>query len=228
MVFRFPRPLLLGAALAVTIAACRRTGASPPAATGPVASGAVAAPAAVPAAPAPSDAPKLDERAMITPGLRQMDEGFSRPTRSALKSVAYEALEALLPAAAGWTQSDLRGEQLAMPVSYSRAEARYHGAAGEIAVEIMDTAMNDLLLAPLSMFSAAGYSERSDAGFTRAARIGGQPGAEEWNSRTQRAEVTAIVHDRFVVRGVGQHVKDIAAVRALVEMVDVGRLAALR
>jgi hypothetical protein len=67
-----------------------------------------------------------------------------------------------------------------------------------------------------------------DDGFKRAVRIGGHPGAEEWNMKTGRAEVTAVAGNRFVVHATGYHVDDLAPVRRVVESVELARLSALR
>jgi hypothetical protein len=85
-----------------------------------------------------------------------------------------------------------------------------------------------MLLAPFSMYLAAGYSERSDEGFKRSAKIGGFPGIEDWNSSSRRGEVTAVVNNRFVVQATGHDVEDLAAVRQIVDAIDLSKLAALK
>ena len=150
----------------------------------------------------------------------------SAPT--GVRVIDFDTLKPLLPPFAGWTQTDTKGEQLSAPVSHSRAETRYRRNDERIELEIVDTATSPLLLAPFAMFVAPGYSERSEDGFKRAVRIGGHPGAEEWNVKTGRGEVTAIVANRFLVRAMGSHVGDLTSVRALVESVDFARLTALR
>jgi hypothetical protein len=59
-------------------------------------------------------------------------------------------------------------------------------------------------------------------------KIGGQPGMEDWNSRTGRGEVTAVVGNRFIVKGTGHQVNSLDPVRSIVEAVDLGRLATLK
>ena len=161
-------------------------------------------------------------------GLQQMAQGFQQMAQGQGKSVDFEALKALLPQVNGWTQSDARGEQSTMPVALSRAEARYRQGESVVELEITDTALNQLLLAPMSMFLASGYSERSDDGFKRAAKVGGHPGMEDWNVGSKRGEITVVVANRFIVQGTGRDVADLAAVRQVVESVDLGRLAALK
>jgi hypothetical protein len=141
--------------------------------------------------------------------------------------VDFEQLQALLPTLEGWMPADARGEQLPMPVMYSRAETIYHKDDSRIELEITDTALHQLLLAPMSMFLASGFSERSSEGFKRSVQIGGQPGLEEWHSGSQRGEVTAVVSNRFIVTARGRDVTDLEAVRKAVEAVDFAKLTTL-
>jgi X-X-X-Leu-X-X-Gly heptad repeat protein len=161
-------------------------------------------------------------------GLAQMAQGFQQMAQGAVKTVDYEQLKALLPDVAGWTKSDVKGQQMSMPVATSHAEARYHKDDSHIDLEITDTALSQLLLAPLSMFLASGYSERSDDGFKRATKVGGQPGMEEWNVSSKRGEITAVVANRYIVKATGHDVDGIDPVRKVVEAVDVSKLAALK
>ena len=169
-----------------------------------------------------------DSSAQMAQGLQQMAEGFQQMAQGAAKPVDFEQLKSALPEINGWTMSDARGEQVNMPVAISRAEARYSKDQSRVELEIVDTALSQLLLAPMSMFLASGYSERSDDGFKRAAKIAGQPGMEDWNSRTRRGEVTAVVANRFIVKATGHQVDNIEAVRGAVEAVDLAKLASLK
>ena len=169
-----------------------------------------------------------DSSNQMAQGLQQMAQGFQQMAQGSAKSVDYEQLKTLLPEVEGWTRSDVKGEQLTMPVSYSRAEARYQKDDGRIELEIVDTALSQMLLAPMAMFMQMGYSERSDDGFKRAAKIGGAPGMEEWNINSKHGEVTALVGNRFVVSGKGNDIASLDPVRKVVESVNFSKLAALK
>ena len=166
--------------------------------------------------------------AQMAAGLQQMAQGFQQMAQGAAKPVDFEQLKGALPEVSGWTMSDARGEQVNMPVAISRAEARYTKDNSRVELEIVDTALSQLLLAPMSMFLGSGYSERSDDGFKRAAKVGGQPGFEEWNTNDKRGEVTAVVANRFIVKGTGHQVDNLETVKTVVEAVDLGKLAALK
>jgi hypothetical protein len=161
-------------------------------------------------------------------GLQQMTRGLQQMAQGTAKPVDYEQLKELLPEVNGWTMSDARGEQVNMPVAISRVEAQYNRDNSRVELEIVDTALSQLLLAPMSMFLASGYSERSDDGFKRAAKVGGQPGIEDWNARSKRAEVIAVVANRFIVKATGHGVNALDPVRDIVEAVDLSRLASLK
>jgi hypothetical protein len=164
----------------------------------------------------------------MTQGLQQMAQGFQQMAQGSATPVDFEQLLALLPTIDGWTQADPRGEQLTMPVKYSKAEAIYRRDDSRIEVVITDSALSQMLLAPMTMFMASGFSERSSEGFKRSARIDGQPAFEEWNSGSNRGEVTVVVANRFIVTAQGSDVAELAPVRAAVEAVDLGKLAGLK
>ena len=94
--------------------------------------------------------------------------------------------------------------------------------------EINDTALNQLILAPLSMFLAAGYQERSDDGYKKSVTLSGYPGYEEWQKNDKHAELTVLVDKRFMVKADGSRVDSPDVVRAFVEAVDLKRLAAVK
>lgn len=148
--------------------------------------------------------------------------------QSSVKAADFESLKTLLPDVDGWTKSDVRGEEVTEPVSYSRAQARYRRKESHIEFEITDTGLSQLLLAPLSVFLASGYAERSDDGFKRAVKIAGQPGMEDWNAKSSRGEVVVVVVSRFVVKAVGHDVEGIDPVRKVVEAVSFSSLGSIK
>jgi len=161
-------------------------------------------------------------------GLEQMARGLQQMTQGSATAVPFEALVALLPEIPGWTRTEPRGETVSRPVTYSRAEARYSMGESRLQLVITDTALSPILIAPVKMFLAAGYAERSLDGFKRAATIGVHPATEDWNARSKRGEVTALVGDRFLVKASGDDVPSLDVVRKAVEAVDLGKLAALK
>ena len=161
-------------------------------------------------------------------GLEQMARGIQQMAQGSATAVPFEALVALLPEISGWSRTEPRGETVSRPVTYSRAEARYSMGEGRLRLEITDTAFSPVLIAPVKMFLAPGYAERSADGFKRAATIGGHPATEDWNARSKHGEVTVLVGERFLVKASGDDVPSVDVVRKAVEAVDLGKLAALK
>jgi hypothetical protein len=164
----------------------------------------------------------------VAQGLAQMAQGLQQMAQGTGKPVDYELLKAALPDVAGWERSNTKGEQVSMGISVSKAETRYRKDDSQVDLEITDTAMSQLALAPFTMFLTTGYSERSDDGFKRAAKVGGQPGYEEWNKDSKHGEVTVVVNNRFIVNAKGRDVADLEPVRKVVLAVDLAKLGALK
>src|SRR5262245_73365 len=113
-------------------------------------------------------------------GLQQLAQGLQQMSKNTAKPVDFEELKALLPDISGWTKSDVHGEQqTAMGMSQSNAKAKYTKGDSTIQIEITDSTMNQLILAPMAMFLATGYEEKSDDGYKKATQVGGYPGFEE-------------------------------------------------
>lgn len=180
-------------------------------------------PAATPAPTAVAQAVSASAPKSPAPSTENVQPG----SRSAT-AVAFEELMALLPEAEGWTRSTPRGEQITMGIDMSRAHSDYEKGESSIDLEITDSSFNQLFLAPLSTYLGAGYSERSNEGYRRAAPVGGHPAFETWNSDSRRAEVIVVVANRFVVQATGHNVDNVEPVRALAQAVDFSRLAALK
>jgi len=166
--------------------------------------------------------------AQVAQGLAQMAQGLQQMAQGTGKPVDYELLKAALPDVAGWERSNTKGEQVSMGISVSKAETRYRKDDSQVDLEITDTAMSPLALAPFTMFLTTGYEERSDDGFKRAAKVGGQPGYEEWNKDSKHGEVTVVVNNRFIVNAKGRDVADLEPVRKVVLAVDLAKLGALK
>lgn len=161
-------------------------------------------------------------------GLEQVTRDLVDMARTVTAVVDHEALSNLMPEVDGWNRSGVRAEQTSVPMKVSRAEARYNRGDGTIELEIIDAALSPMLLAPMSMFLSAGFSERSGEDFRQSTRIGEHPALEEWNDRSKRGEVTVVVGNRFIVQATGHDVEELASVRGVIDAVDLARLSALK
>jgi len=166
----------------------------------------------------------------VAEGLQQMAKGLQQMGQgTAAKPVDFEALIALIPEMSGWTRSKPRGEQqTAMGMSTSKAEARYEKGESSIDLDITDSSLNQIFLAPFMMFMASGYSERSSDGYTKSAPVNGHPGFEKWENEPKRGEITIVVGNRFLVQANGRDVENLDQVRQLVQAIDLAKLASLK
>ena len=164
----------------------------------------------------------------IAQGLSQFAKGLGQMAQSSAPAVDYERLKELIPEISGWTRSNVRGEQVTIPFKMSKAQARYEKGDSSITLEITDSSFNQLILAPLSMFMAMGFEEKSDDGYTKATKISGLPGFEKWQHAGKDGEVTAIVANRFIVNADGNNVENIDVIRKIVQTVDLNKLAGMK
>lgn len=158
-------------------------------------------------------------------GLAQMAQAA---TDGKVTVVQFEDLQKALPELAGWTRATPTGSTVTMPFAMSQAEADYVNGDQRMEASIVDTALNQALFMPFSMFLASGYSERTSEGFRRSVTIKGEPGFEEWNEPGQSGTVTIVVGKRFVVSVDGSGVSGVEPMRALIERVDFGALTAAK
>lgn len=157
-------------------------------------------------------------------GMEQMAQGFQQLTQGSAKPVDFEQLITVLNDVDGWERSEPRGEQMNMPVSYSTAEARYQKGESQVYVQIQDSALSQLLIAPFSMFLRSGFEERSSDGYKRYAEFNGYPGLEEWKTRQNNGEVTVIVDKRFIVTARGTDVDSLDPVKGVLRSLGLNKL----
>ena len=181
------------------------------------------APPAATTTPTPADA-----AAQVAQGMQQAAQGLQQMGQQTAKSVDFEKLVALLPDVNGWTRGKPKGEQVSMGITMSHAKTEYQKGDASIDLEITDSSFNQLVLSPFTMFLAAGYSERNSEGYSKSAPMGGHPGFEKWNNENKDGEVTVVVANRFIVNAKGRGTENIDPVKALVQAVNLGALAALK
>lgn len=161
----------------------------------------------------------------VAQGLEAFAKGLAQMGQSQGPSIDFEVLKGLLPEIPGWTRSSPRGEQTTMPFKISKASARYQKDESTINIEILDSSLNQLILAPFTMFMTMGFEERSDDGFKRATKIGGSPAFEEWKTQSKDGEISVVVGNRFIVSVKGDNIENIEVVRKAVQAVDLNKLA---
>jgi hypothetical protein len=220
------RRLLIGSLVLVVTAAC---GGSSQKATETKPADAKSQPATAAAGQAAGGGTAAAGQAQATPGTQQAMQGLQQLAKNTAKPVDFEELKALLPDIAGWTKSDVHGEQqTVMGMSQSNAKARYTKGESTIQIEITDSTMNQILLAPMAMFITSGYEEKSDDGYKKAVQVGGFPGFEEWEKGAKHGQTTAVVANRFIVAADAHSVEGPDVARKAVESVNLAKLAGLK
>jgi hypothetical protein len=145
-----------------------------------------------------------------------------------VEPVSFRDLQTAFGDLAGWEKGKPTGERMTAPVSFSRAEVDYSKGDARIQIQISDSAFNQMLVMPFSMFLTAGYEKETEDGYERSIKVGDHPGWETWNTQDKSGELNAIVAKRFIVQVEGFDVPDIQALRAAMASVDLAKLAALK
>jgi hypothetical protein len=178
-----------------------------------------------PGAPVPPQAP-TDLHAMAK-GLEAL-AGGGASGGARVDPVRYQDLIAMLPKVEGWEMREPQGQRMTSPFPTASAEAVYRSGASRVEVEIVDTANNQMLLAPISMFLQVGYAQESTRGYEKAMQLNGHPGWEKWDISSKRGEVNALVGKRFIVTVKGNNVDDTKVLQQFAQRVDFNSLAALK
>jgi hypothetical protein len=141
--------------------------------------------------------------------------------------VSFRDLQAAFPTVSGWTMDKPKGERMTAPVAFSQTEARYKNGDQEIEVKIVDSAFNQILVAPWAMFLTAGYEKETDDGYEKSTTVSGNPGFEKWNSTRKEGELNIVVAKRFLVSVEGDQLADVKQLHDFAAKVDFSKLAAL-
>ena len=161
-------------------------------------------------------------------GLEQMASGQpATPDGKPVEPVRFQDLIAVLPQVDGWEMEKPTGERMTSPFATANAKATYTRGESNVDVEIVDSAFNQLLLAPMAMFLQSGYSQESTSGYEKSTLVNGQPGWEKWNSESKQAELNALVNKRFLVTIEGD-VEDPKELQEFASKIDFCRLSSLK
>ncbi len=165
-------------------------------------------------------------------GLEGMAKGLGAAGTDAsgkpVQPVSFQDLEALLPDLPGWERGKPSGERMTSPVTYSSAKVTFTKGDASIDQTVTDSAMNQMIVAPISMLLSMGLNQETDDGYERAVKVGGFPGYEKWSKSDKSGEVDAIVNKRFMVQIEGHGIDDPKVLHDLMGRMDLAKLAALK
>lgn len=145
----------------------------------------------------------------------------------ASEPVSFRDMQTAFPTVAGWEMGKPKGERMTSPVAFSQTEVRYKNGNQSIDVKIVDSAFNQILVAPWAIFLTAGYEKETDDGYEKSTTIGGNPGFEKWNTERKDGEVNVVVGKRFLVSVEGNGLSDVKQLQEFAAKVDAAKLAAL-
>jgi hypothetical protein len=166
-------------------------------------------------------------------GLEDMAKGLQAlsgadPNQKPVDPVSFRELQTAFGDLAGWEKGKLTGERMTSPVNYSVAKVSYSKGDARIDEEISDSAFNQMLLVPFSMFLTTGYEKETEDGYEKSAKVGEYPGFEKWNKASKSGELTAIVNKRFIVQVNGREISDPKVLQDAMASIDLKKLASLK
>jgi flagellar biosynthesis/type III secretory pathway protein FliH len=146
----------------------------------------------------------------------------------AVDPVSFRDLQTALPTVSGWTMEKPKGERMTSPVAFSQTEVNYVNGDQRVEVKIVDSGFHQILLAPWTMFLAAGYEKETEEGYEKSIKLGQHPGFEKWNSEDKRGELNLVVGQRFLVSVEGRKLADAQVLHEFASSVDAAKLLALK
>jgi hypothetical protein len=158
--------------------------------------------------------------------------GSAASSPSAAMVVSHETLAALLPTIPGFMrESDVKGTT-DREEKVSRVQLDYiqeGGGTAGLSVEMMDVAMNNVMLAPIKELLKIQGARDGAAGTTeKVVTISGYPAVEEWTAQANNGSVTVLLADRFVVKVTGSTVASVDVIHKAIEAIDLKKIASLK
>jgi hypothetical protein len=174
-----------------------------------------------------------DSAASMAKGLEEMAKGISAlgggdPNVKPVDPVSFRDLQTVLPEMAGWERSKPTVERMTSPVNFSQTTVRFTKGDASIEEKIVDSALNQLLVAPFAMFLTTGYEKETESGYEKSVKVGQYPGWEKWDTESKNGELNVIVNSRFIVQVEGQGLDNVKMLHTVMEQTDLKKLATLK
>jgi len=163
----------------------------------------------------------------LAKGLSAMASGGD-PNAKPIEPLSIDALRSALPDVAGWERGKPTGERMTSPVNYAEAQVTYRKGDAVITQKIVDSGLNQLLVAPFAMFLAVGYEKQTENGYEKGVKVGEYPGWEKWDDKDKDGELNAIVNKRFIVQIEGRNLESVKSLHTVMNATDLKKLAELK
>jgi len=109
-------------------------------------------------------------------------------------------LSVALPSVSGWNRDKpYYSKSTFGEMTVSEISAKYAKEDKQINLDIKDTGTMAALLAGVKMFLAMNFSQENSDGYERVFEYKGHKGIEKWERENDRAEITFIYSDRYLV-----------------------------
>lgn len=181
-----------------------------------------------------SDAGGSAKAADMAKGLESMAKGLGAlaggdPNAKPVDPVSFRDLMTVFPETfSGWERKKPTGERMSSPVNFSQAEVDYTKENARLEIKIMDSALNQMLIAPFAMFLTAGYEKETSRGYEKSVKVGDFPGWEEWNDEGKDGSLHAVVDKRFIVDIRGNNIESPKVLHDLAAAMDLKKLSTLK
>jgi hypothetical protein len=166
-------------------------------------------------------------------GLADMAKGLqgmtgADPNQKPVDPVSFHDLQTAFGDMSGWEKGKPTGERMTSPVNYSVARISYKKGDARIEQEISDSAFNQMLLVPFSMFLTSGYEKETEDGYEKSTKVGDYPGWEKWEKGNKSGELNAVVDKRFIVQVKGHGIDDARVLHDAMSSIDLKKLSSLK
>lgn len=143
------------------------------------------------------------------------EEAKSEPAEKAEKTVEkvtavdFEVLKQWLPDRAGWTKSNVRGQQFSYGEGQtSMAEADYSSGESRVHVIIMDTARIAWTMGQFQQMVQMGFSAKDDRHYVKTTKINNLPALEEYDYQDKDGQLQVLIKDRFLITIRGNNIEN--------------------
>jgi hypothetical protein len=146
----------------------------------------------------------------------------------AVDPVSFKELLTVLPDLPGWERGKPTGERMTAPVNYAEASVVLKKGDAEVTTKITDSALNQILVAPFAVMLAGNFERESTEGYEKSIKIGDAPGFEKWNTESKSGDLMVVINKRFIVEVEGRGIDDAQVLRAVLDRVDLKKLASMQ